>query len=1385
MNEVKRTARHARVGRAGFCGVLLLVCGGIAAAEEAKPPDAEVARKRAAEELKQADADRDGKVSLSEFLKGAKGDDRGPERWQFFEWDADEDERLSLDELARRGKGSKLSALNDFRRRDENDDRRLSLEELVARQPETVHAWLRQRFVTLDFDGTGDLDWEEFRTISSAPSERGAIPDPIAELQRQAVEKWREVFAAADADGDGALSREEWPAERLAAAAPEVAEVAFQLWDGDASGTVTPEEGDRLLEIAYGLRRPDGRPLRTSSGLVMSWYYVRALDGDHDGALSRDEFVPKYHQGEAKSAEMFAKLDADRDGRLDDDEMTSIFWPDTLGQFFGLDADRDARLTTEELLKIGYGIAVGWRTVRAFDDDGDGNLSFREFRGTTFTNPSSNWYILRRDADNDGRLSWKEFYIESAPVLVAQCRYFFQRFDLDKDGYLSANEWDFTIDFNKLPAQVAMQAAEQRVRAWDSDGDGKTSLAEHLKGHAEAQRGEARRGFFRLDLDGDALVGPDEYVRQAKGTKPSLRSAFRARDVDDDGGLTLEEHVAAVGPAERARAARDFRIMDSDHDERLSPQEFGRIPDMGRPEERLPPPNPTIDALEKQLALVLEVFDREDADRDALLNVREWPAAKLGDISPELAATAAAAWDADRDGAISKDECRRLLEVAYALRRPGDGASLRTSSGLMLNYGFFRTIDRGGDGSLSYAEFVTAYSPARDKNGEAFRRLDQNHDNELSLDELNAPGGLYIDPVQTFTAFDVNLDGYVDQAELSAKANQWQRHLASRLVPAFDDDQDGRLSLYEFLATPYATVTATYYAPRRDKNNDGQLSWAEFRGEEAPFAVELGREYFRRFDLDGDGVLSYREFPCHFDLAKLPADVAFGVKDMDGDGKVAFAEVFSEPVPAESDAAARQAYESRLAEAKKQFQSQDADHNDALDREEFANWQRLAIEAAQQQALAEARKRTLDELERLDKGGDRRLDISEFLAGTTGNDRSNRRWQFFAWDVDEDRRLNLDELIAKGQGTKLSMLNDFRRRDEDDDQRLTLPEFVARHVEAALPWRRQRFRVVDFDGDGKLEWEEFRNVDSPIEERGTVPDPIVDLARQASAEWEAAFASADGNEDGKLSHRDWPGKQFEAATPAMAGLPFEAWDRDRDGNVDRDEGRWLIEVAFGLVRPDGRPLRQPSGRVLSWYYTRALDANHDGAVSREEFVSKHHQGKEKNAVIFEQLDSDRDGRMNDDEMAAIFWTDTLGQFCGFDADRDGRLTTEELLKIGYAKSVARHTVSAFDDDADGTLTFREFRGTPFANPVSNWYAPRRDADNDGRLSWKEFYIEEPPVLSAVNRYVFDRFDLDKNGFLTADEWEYAIDFDKAPPEASFRVKDLDGDGKLMFAEVFA
>lgn len=315
---------------------------------------------------------------------------------------------------------------------------------------------------------------------------------------------------------------------------------------------------------------------------------------------------------------------------------------------------------------------------------------------------------------------------------------------------------------------------------------------------------------------------------------------------------------------------------------------------------------------------------------------------------------------------------------------------------------------------------------------------------------------------------------------------------------------------------------------------------------------------------------------------------------------------------------------------------------------------------------------------------------------------------------------------------------ELKQADADGDGRLSAAEFSAAAPEKDRAERARRFRVFDFDGDGALNAAEFGAAIAPTDERGEIPDPMAEMRRDALAKWETLLAEADQDGDKALSKREWPRQRIADEMPAIAEATFESWDRDGNGAVDLDEAGRLLDAAYGLARLDGGRLRTPAGRVFSWYYFRHLDENADGVVSYEEFVARHHSGKEKNAAIFYELDVDAD----------------------------------------------RHSVRAFDADGDGKLSFREFRGTTFANQASGWAIPRRDADGDGRLSFAEFYTEKSPLLAAQGRWFFDRFDADKDGFLSLDELEFDVSIDKVPPETLFKARDINGDGQLALTEVF-
>ena len=113
-------------------------------------------------------------------------------------------------------------------------------------------------------------------------------------------------FAAADADRNGVLSRAE--VERRL---PRLA-LRFDEIDRNRDGSLSPDE---LRAHARVRKAPDGR---AEGGFAA---HFRRADADGDGALTRAEAA----EGLPRVAAKFDLLDANRDGRLTQDELRRYF----------------------------------------------------------------------------------------------------------------------------------------------------------------------------------------------------------------------------------------------------------------------------------------------------------------------------------------------------------------------------------------------------------------------------------------------------------------------------------------------------------------------------------------------------------------------------------------------------------------------------------------------------------------------------------------------------------------------------------------------------------------------------------------------------------------------------------------------------------------------------------------------------------------------------------------------------------------------------------------------------------------------------------------------------------------------------------------------------
>lgn len=96
---------------------------------------------------------------------------------------------------------------------------------------------------------------------------------------------------------------------------------------------------------------------------------------------------------------------------------------------------------------------------------------------------------------------------------------------------------------------------------------------------------------------------------------------------------------------------------------------------------------------------------------------------------------------------------------------------------------------------------------------------------------------------------------------------------------------------------------------------------------------------------------------------------------------------------------------------------------------------------------------------------------------------------------------------------------------------------------------------------------------------------------------------------------------------------------------------------------------------------KALDADGDGAVSKEEFQAGHKD----RPGMFTMLDADGDGAVSQEEFVNRREARRQARFKTLDRDSDGKLTQEE-----YSEHLAQ-VFESMDDDDDGKLTMEELR----------------------------------------------------------------------------------------------
>lgn len=177
--------------------------------------------------------------------------------------------------------------LRTFIQLDVNKDQAISRGEVPDSARDSFDTLLKHG----DLDMNGQLEAEELRTLGERLRQAGPVS-----LSPGIAAAFQQRFRQADRDGDGKISREEFPNGRQ----------AFDRFDADGDGFITPREA-RARTAGQGAPQTPGNQLQS---------LLRQMDRNGDGSISQDEF--------RGPPALFNRLDRNGDRAIGPDERNRI-----------------------------------------------------------------------------------------------------------------------------------------------------------------------------------------------------------------------------------------------------------------------------------------------------------------------------------------------------------------------------------------------------------------------------------------------------------------------------------------------------------------------------------------------------------------------------------------------------------------------------------------------------------------------------------------------------------------------------------------------------------------------------------------------------------------------------------------------------------------------------------------------------------------------------------------------------------------------------------------------------------------------------------------------------------------------------------------------------
>merc|ERR1712088_546932 len=642
------------------------------------------------------------------------------------------------------------------------------------------------------------------------------------------------------------------------------------------------------------------------------------------------------------------------------------------------------------------------------------------------------------------------------------------------------------------------------------------------------------------------------------------------------------------------------------------------------------------------------------------------------------------------------------------------------------------------------------------------------------------------DAQQMFKILDKNGDGLISQEEMRSCGSRFNATEIEAIFAIGDTNNDGEIDISEFVAVMCPAASTVV----------GRLSKSYKNLEEI-------KQGFKKLDRDGDGMISKKEM-ASAGLSEQEVVAIFALGDSNNDGEIDLDEFIGVMCPSAAAVVFKvsQTFKGKDG-AVKAFKQIDLDGDGAISKDEMAKANIGGVKLSKTEIDA------IFQLGDVDKDG--AIDLEEFLAVmvpsagfsvtsmSSSSSSSFKRTSSSSFSCTKTTSSSISSSVSSASfcsvGMTFGSVSDakaaFRRFDINNDGVMDPAEMKAMMDSASGKKMSDAevmtlFKKGDLDGDGQIDMQEFIKLMFP-----TCADSLTKLQRSFSNlnEVKAAFRKFDADSDGHITRPELKGVMAKFGDADVDAV-FALGDADQSGGID------YIEFIGLMIPNSGTMLKKISSQfadekaVINGF--KRIDANKDGAVSKQELKNGLRLSDQDTEVVFALGDVDQDGEISLPEFVRLMCPAAQS---GLNKFRNSFRNIHEVISA----------FKRFDADGDGEITFQELKSG--ASSVAKFSEGELaavfavgDIDNDGKISFCEFARMVLPstdekisvikkTLGSANEIsaAFKKFDANNDGAISVQELKNGlkstgVKFSDQEIEVIFAVADLNGDAEISEAE---